>query len=389
MNLADLIIIILLISMASRGSKIGFTREIFATSGFILSIFLAAIIIPIIIKGIPSPSSRSFWTVILLLVFIFTFLTLGEWLGNQLKQKLVSKSLDRPDQLLGGVLRVFGGIIFIWLVTSTLMRLPYPGFTSEIQQSSIIGLINKNLPAAPKFTTTIGNIIAPNGFPLVFLGNEPLVNKHISLETTSQLNDAVNKDESSVVKIQGLGCGGIVEGSGFVASKGLVVTNAHVVAGIYSPYVLDQTGQHLGSVIYFDPNLDLAIIRTTGLRGEPLKINPNIINSETLGAVMGFPGGGDLEAKTAAITSQIIADGKNIYNQDNISRNIYVIQGDVQPGNSGGPFIDSSGQVDGLIFAKSTVYSDQGYALTMAPIQKALNSVFSSNNSVSTGRCAE
>jgi len=389
MNLADLIIIILLISMASRGSKIGFTREIFATSGFILSIFLAAIIIPIIIKGIPSPSSRSFWTVILLLFFIFTFLTLGEWLGNQLKQKLVSKSLDRPDQLLGGVLRVFGGIIFIWLVTSTLMRLPYPGFTSQIQQSSIIGLINKNLPAAPKFTTTIGNIIAPNGFPLVFLGNEPLVNKHISLETNSQLNDAVNKDESSVVKIQGLGCGGIVEGSGFVASKGLVITNAHVVAGIYSPYVLDQNGHHLGSVIYFDPNLDLAIIKTTGLRGEPLKINPNIINSETLGAVMGFPGGGDLQAKTAAITSQIIADGKNIYNQDNITRNIYVIQGDVQPGNSGGPFIDSSGQVDGLIFAKSTVYSDQGYALTMAPIQKALNSVFNSNNSVSTGRCAE
>jgi len=389
MNLADILIILFLIFMASRGAKIGFTREIFATTGFIISIFLAAIVIPILIKGIPSPDSRAFWTVVLLLTFIFIFLTLGEWIGNQVKIKLMSKSLDRPDKILGGVLRVFGGIIFIWLATSTLMRLPYPGLTSEIQQSKIIGIVNKDFPTAPKFTTTIGNIIAPNGFPLVFLGNEPLVNKHISLETTPQLNDAVNEDEASVVKIQGLGCGGIVEGSGFVAAKGLVITNAHVVAGIYSPYVLDQNGQHLSKVIYFDPDLDLAILKTSGLYGSPLKINPSVINSETLGAVMGFPGGGDLQAKTAAITSQIIADGKNIYNQGVTSRNIYVVQGEVQQGNSGGPFIDSSGQVDGLIFAKSTVYTDQGYALTMEPISKALNSVIGSDVSVNTGKCAE
>src|SRR5665213_1034032 len=53
---------------------------------------------------------------------------------------------------------------------------------------------------------------------------------------TVWLDAAVAKDEASVVKIEGDGCGGTVEGSGFIVSPGLVATNAHVVAGVTHPY---------------------------------------------------------------------------------------------------------------------------------------------------------
>jgi uncharacterized membrane protein required for colicin V production len=389
LDLADLIIILIVIFMAIRGAKIGFTREIFATVGFIVSIFLGAVFIPPLINKLPKSYDKSVWAIIFMLALIFGFLYIGESVGGYVKTKFITKKLAKADRLLGGGLRVVGCFIVLWLASSTISRLPYPSVASQVQQSYIVGQINKSLPNTPKFMTTIGNTIAPNGFPMVFLGTEPLASKHISLDSTPALNAVVNAEEASVVKIEGIGCGGIVEGSGFVAAKDLIITNAHVVSGIYAPYIYDQSGQHEASVILFDPNLDLAILRTSNLAGSPLKINNNPITIGTLGAIMGYPNNQSLQAKTAAITNRILADGKNIYSQSNTLRDIYVLEGDVQKGNSGGPFIDSSGMVDGLIFAKSSVYSEQGYALSMSPISKALSSVKNSVVKVSTGRCTE
>jgi len=389
MNLADLAIIFILVFMIYRGSRIGFIREIFATSSFILSIFIGALIIPVIIKHVSNASNRSIWAISLMIIFILTFLTIGELIGDIVRKKFVTKKLDKPDRILGGALRFLGTLVVIWLAASILIQIPNKALKSQVQQSLVIGQINKSLPSTPSFMSTIGNIIAPNGFPMVFIGNEPLANKHIALNASDALNKSVNRAQTSVVKIEGLGCGGIVEGSGFIAANNLVITNAHVVAGIRAPFIYDQNGQHKSSVVYFDPNLDVAILSSSNLSGSPLAINTGNVEDYTLGAVMGYPGGKDLVAKTAATLNKLHATGKNIYNQGDTLRDIYVIQADIQPGNSGGPFIDSNGQVDGLIFAKSTSYQNQGYALSMGPVKTALNSAIANPTQVNTGQCAE
>jgi S1-C subfamily serine protease len=390
MNIADLLIIFLFIFTVYKGLRIGFTREIFATAGFVLSILLGALLIPIVIKHVSGANSKAVWAVSIMLISMAIFVTIGEMIGYKLKLKVIKKTpLEKTDKVLGGILRFGGTLLVVWIVGSILIRFPYTAVQSQAQQSYILGQINKILPSSPKFISNIDNIISPNGFPLVFVGNEPLVSKHISLDSTAELDNAVNADEKSVVKIQGVGCGGIVEGSGFVAANNLVISNAHVVAGIASPYVYDQNGQHPATVVYFDPKLDLSILRTSDLAVGPLKIHSGQVDNATLGAVMGYPGGGQLQAKTAAIISQILANGRNIYNQGSTLRNIYVLQADIQPGNSGGPFIDSSGVVDGLVFAKSTVYKGQGYALNMDPVITALNNNLHSTDKVDTGQCAD
>ncbi|MEI7838189.1 MAG: MarP family serine protease [bacterium] len=390
MNIADLLIVVLVIFMVYRGLSIGFTREIFATTGFIISIIVGVSIIPLIIRHMTNTSSKALWAISLMIVSLFIFVTAGEMIGYYLKVKIARKApLEKTDKILGGVLRFAGTIIIVWIVGSILIKFPNVNVQSQVQQSYILGQINKDFPSTPKFISSIDSIISPNGFPLAFVGNEPLVNSHISLNSTPELDAAVNADQKSVVKVEGLGCGGIVEGSGFVAANNLVITNAHVVAGILKPYVYDTNGQHSAVVVYFNPSLDLAIIRTSNLAGLPLKINNSLVNDSTIGAVMGYPGGGQLQAKTAAILSQLLANGRNIYNQGMTVRSIYALQADIQPGNSGGPFIDSNGQVDGLVFAKSTAYANQGYALTMVPVVEALQSNLNSYNAVSTGQCAE
>src|SRR4029450_12767585 len=53
----------------------------------------------------------------------------------------------------------------------------------------------------------------------------------------------------SVVRVTGIACGLGVEGSGWVAERGLVVTNAHVVAGISKPRVDTDTGRAFGPAV--------------------------------------------------------------------------------------------------------------------------------------------
>jgi S1-C subfamily serine protease len=175
----------------------------------------------------------------------------------------------------------------------------------------------------------------------------------------------------SVVEIEGRSCYGISVGSGFVADSGIVVTNAHVVAGMLRPYIQDNNGRHRAEIIGFDPDLDIAILRVSGLAGAPLKLVDDTVENGTGGVVLGYPGGGPFTAKPSAVIERFTALGKDIYNEGVDKRDVYALKADIREGNSGGPLIDIKDQVYGVVFARSTSYDKVGYALsTPAVIDK-------------------
>jgi S1-C subfamily serine protease len=245
------------------------------------------------------------------------------------------------------------------------------------------------LPSAPNIVATLGNLIDPNGFPQVFIGNQPSPPTDIEQPSLGDMQAAVDKTRTSVVKVQGRGCGGIVQGSGFVASDGLVATNAHVVAGIDRPSVIDNNGSHGARVIWFDPDLDFAILRTTGLAGEPLAFSSTKASRGTPAVLLGYPGGGAFEADPASVLNRFTAVGRNIYNQKSTERDVYEIAAKVVQGNSGGPLISQDGTVLGVIFAESTSYENVGYALTNPRIVAAIEQAKTRNQAVGTGSCTQ
>ncbi len=66
----------------------------------------------------------------------------------------------------------------------------------------------------------------------------------------------------------------------------------------------------------------------------------------------------------AIVDGRITAEGRDIYNSSLVTRQIFVIEAAVRPGNSGGPLVDTEGRVLGMVFATSASVPNQAYALT-------------------------
>lgn len=391
MNIIDVLIIILIFFSLVRGSQVGAVRQLCSTAGFFIGLVLGALLDPHLASLTHTTASRSWLSLIITLGLALAGLGGGEYLGIILKSRLSDHhKSEYVDRGLGSLVGMSTLLISVWLGAAILIALPFTGLQNDLRASALISFLNKNLPSAPKTIADLSRVIDPNGFPKVFNGTEPApLNANRPLPNIGSLTAAVNKDSVSVVKVEGSGCGGIVAGSGFIIAPGYVATNAHVVAGVALPYVIDNNGQHVATAVWFDPNLDYAILRVNDLAGSALSVNSAIASSGTSAAVLGYPGGGSLNAKPAVVLDEFVANGSNIYGKGSTNRDVYEIKATVIPGNSGGPLINSKGQVIGLVFAESTSYNQVGYALTMQQPLNELHQAEQNPQSVSTGSCAE
>lgn len=378
----DGLILLGLLAATVRGSELGFVRQLFSAIGFFGGLFLGAWLSQRYIVSSDLLASLGLMLGCALGALVFT-----EALAHALKSRMRLRAVDAADRWLGSAVAGVAILIAVWLGASIFSSAPYPALQRQIQDSAIIGRLAAVLPDAPKVISAFGHLVTANGFPEVFTGAEPTP-ETVEIPDMGELTAAVNKTKNSVVKVEGEGCGGIVDGSGFVAADNLVVTNAHVVAGVAHPKIIDKNGTHKATVLSFDPDLDIAILRSIDLAGEPLGLSDQIAADGTKAAVMGYPGGGGFKADPAAIIDAFTAKGKNIYDQNTTIREIYSMQATVISGNSGGPVIDSSGQVIGVVFAQSVTYESVGYSLTMPKVIAQLEQAKHSSQAVATGKCA-
>jgi S1-C subfamily serine protease len=390
-NALDVLIVILAIGALVRGFEIGLVRQFFSTAGFIAGLMLGIFLEQYAVRLVDSPESRTMVTIATTLGLALLGLALGEMAGLKLKQRIETKlNLNKFDGYFGSILASLTVLAVIWLAATVIVSFPSATAQQQIRQSSIISLLNQKLPPAPDVIAGLGRLIDPNGFPQVFTGLEPNAPENTTVPGISpELQEAIDRVKVSTVKVEGLGCGGIVDGSGFVIAPDLVATNAHVIAGVKKPYVKDTNGQHSATAVWFDPSLDFAIIRVQNLAGPPLLVAENVVPHGTKGAVLGYPGGGPLTAGGAEVLDEFTARGRDIYGEGVSERDVYSLAARVIPGNSGGPVISADGTVIGVVFAQSTAYDTIGYALSTPQIEAAISQAQAQNRTTSTGSCAK
>ncbi len=184
--------------------------------------------------------------------------------------------------------------------------------------------------------------------------------------------------QASVIKINGIApsCQKALEGSGFVVGPDLVMTNAHVVAGTSEVTVDSPDGPLDADVVLFDPEEDVAVLRVSQLQAPVLPFAPNPAESGSDAIVLGYPGGGPYTASPARIREIINLSGPDIYRTGTVQREVYTVRGSVRQGNSGGPLVNSNGEVLGVVFGAAVDDPDTGFVLTATEISDGGTSAF-------------
>jgi S1-C subfamily serine protease len=394
MNWVDYLLVVLVVVSGIRGLRLGAASQVLSFAGFCLGLFLGALVVPSLVGSVTG-DGRSL--IVLAVVFGAAFILggVGRLLGARFSSALRRFHLGAVDSVAGVAVAIFATLVAAWLVGSFLANSRFTTLDAAVDRSHILHAMDRILPPVPSVFSRVESFLDSEGFPIVFAGLPPEAAPPVTLPRDAAVRAAVLKGERSTVQIVGAGCGVIQEGSGFVVSPGLVVTNAHVVAGVPRPIVLDAFGRHAATAVLFDPRLDLAVLRVPGLSDPPLPVDTNVVNRGTTGVVLGYPEGGPFTYRPAAVADPFQATGLDIYGKTQTLREVYQIEAVVQPGNSGGPLIASGdeavhisdGTVIGVVFARSTINPDVGYALAMAAVQADVNRVGPSSGPVGTGAC--
>jgi Trypsin-like peptidase domain/Colicin V production protein len=304
-----------------------------------------------------------------------------ELLGFRLRHRLGSR-LGALDGIGGAVLVAALGLGLVWIGGAVALHTPGAGELREpIQRSAILQELNERLPPSGPILQALARF---DPFPQVEgpSPDVPAPNAAIARDPD------VERAGESVVKVLGTACGLGVQGSGWVARDGEVVTNAHVVAGQDDTTVqLRGEGPRLDAqAIWFDSRNDLAILRVPAVSGvRPLQLNVGAKVGASA-AILGFPENGpyDLRAGRLGQTSTVVS--QDAYGRGPVKRTITSLRGLVRPGNSGGPMVDASGRVVTTIFAASV--SDGGRSGFGVPDSIVRDALGQAGGAVDTGPCA-
>lgn len=387
MNWVDIVLLVLVAASGVHGLRLGAAMQVLSFGGFWLGLFLGALLTPPIDHHFHSTAVKTLVAAVVVFGMAGLVGGLGRLLGAHSSSALQRLRLGPVDSGFGAVVAVGATLIATWLVASMLVNSRYTSLDAALENSRIVRAMDSILPSPPAVFSRIESFLAQEGFPVVFTGLPPQTLGPVTLPSDAAVRSAVTSAGASTVQIAGTGCGVIQEGSGFVVAPDYVVTNAHVVAGIAHPFVIDSTGRHATDVMLFDPELDIALLRVPGLPERPLSVDTQYVDRGAQGAVLGYPEGGPFTAGPAGVEALFKATGLDIYGHNQVTRWVYQLSAQVLPGNSGGPLVEPDGLVVGVVFARSTSAQNVGYALATPAVLSDVHAGESRTAAVSTGSC--
>ncbi|HEV3480575.1 MAG TPA: MarP family serine protease [Gaiellaceae bacterium] len=354
----------------------GFTISLLSAAGVIAGGFVGARVAPHLLpEGAESP-----YTPLMALVgaaaFAILFEVFGSSVGVALRRRLPAGPLRTADSIGGFVFGGVAGLALVWIVAAVALQLPGQlELRKQVQRSAVLRELNELVPPQRALRAlarvdpfpSIAGPLPPEGRPDRSVLRQP----------------EVRRASRSVVRVLGTSCGLGVSGSGWVAGRGLVVTNAHVVAGQEDTAVDSLDGPPLSAqAVAFDPRNDVAVLRVPGLDAPALQqAEPEAGSS---GAILGYPENGPLTARPARVGRTSVVLSEDAYGRGPVPRRITTLRGQVRRGNSGGPVLDGGGRVVGTVFA-ARVEGGAGYAVPPDVVDSAL--ARSRAGAVSTGDC--
>jgi S1-C subfamily serine protease len=391
MNALDILLLTCAAVYALSGYHQGFIVGLASTAGLLLGGFVGILIAPLVFNNASPGLTVSLAALLLVLVTAFTGQAVATFAGYQLRRRLTWRPARVLDALSGAALSGAAVLLIAWVLGVAVSGARVDGLNQEVRGSAVLREVNRVLPGgSDRLMSAFNSVVGAANVPR-FL--EPFAPERIHPVPAPGrgvlARAAVVRASRSVVKVLGSApsCGRLLEGSGFVYSPGRVMTNAHVVAGVDSPVVRLADADYPARVVYYDPNVDVAVLLVPGLPTPALHFGAAASDGQ-LAAVLGYPENGPYDAEPARIRDEQTLRSPDIYGDGTVLRDTYSLYAHVRSGNSGGPVVSPRGRVLGVVFAASLTDGRAGYALTARQVAKAAAGGASSAGRVDTGGCA-
>jgi S1-C subfamily serine protease len=378
MTALDWIIVAFVGLLAVWGYLQGLVVSALSLGGFAVGAFAGSRLAPLLLQqGSSSPYAPLFSLVTALMVGGLAAV-IFEAMGEGIRRRLVFPLAGTADGIGGAILVAALGLGLVWIAGAVALQTPGARkFRKDIQRSAILGKLNDALPPSGPILNALSRA---DPFPKI---RGP--GADVAAPTRRVLRDPdVRRARPSVVRILGTACGLAVQGSGWVAEPGLVVTNAHVVAGEDDTTVKVDGGDELDAqAVGFDPHNDIALLRVAGLDAPPLPRRSRVGPGEPV-AILGFPEDGPYRSVAGRLGSTRTVLSQDAYGNGPVKRRMTSLRGEIRPGNSGGAVVDAQGSVVATVFAAITRGPKGGFGVPSGIVSSALEGA---RNPVDTGPC--
>jgi S1-C subfamily serine protease len=378
MTVLDWGILAFTLALALWGYHQGLIVGFLTLLGFAAGAFAGSHLGPLVLRGgAESPYAPLFAAIGALLAGALVAVNL-ERIAIGLREHLVHRrGVHVADGAGGAALVASVALGLAWVFGAVALHAPgTPRLRADVQRSVILRGLNSVLPPSGPVLNVLSRV---DPAPTIAGSPTLVAPPQAGIAAKPQVRAA----GASVVRVLGTACGLGVEGSGWAAEPGLVVTNAHVVAGEGDTTVSTRGGASLPATpVYYDPANDLALLRVEASI-PPLEIAPEQKRG-TPGAVLGYPENGPYTATPARLGDIRTVISEDSYGRGPIQRSIASLRGSVRSGNSGGPLVDGRGRVLATVFAATTSGTPGGFGVPDEQVEEALQRV---GGPVDTGPC--
>ena len=334
-----------------------------------------------------APTARALGALLALLLLVGMGEAIGSTLGQAASRGLGGGLLGAFERVAGGAVGAAQAVLILWLAGGVLAAGPLPRLAQLAQTSVAVRAIDAVLHSPTELVIELGRVLDDSGLPDVFIGLDRLPAPAVDLPTDPIARAIAARANASLAKIVADACSIRSSGSGFVVAPGYLVTNAHVISGARRITVQTFSGSFDATLVFIDPELDVAVLRVPKLDAPALRFATHDPTRGAQGATIGFPGGGDEVVLPAAVSDAYAATGLDITGAHRVTRRILELRAAIDPGDSGGPFLLADGTVAGVVFAESKADPAVGYALSPTAVATRIEPALSATAPVAAGPC--